>query len=114
MVTVYNYLSYILIQKFHYTGIKVCLHLHQYFPHFSIRKNDLAASYGLANNEDHNQSINEKDIIEIFIGDLEYAIQNRLINENGLSNADEPRKNDGRSDGDDEHYIYNVKPYMST
>ncbi|KAI2804906.1 DNA polymerase zeta catalytic subunit [Blomia tropicalis] len=95
--------------------IKVCLHLHQYFPHFSIRKNDLAASYGLANNEDHNQSINEKDIIEIFIGDLEYAIQNRLINENGLSNADEPRKNDGRSDGDDdEHYIYNVKPYMST
>ena len=92
-------------------GVKVCLHIHGYFPHLSVRQTDLAILYGIPTANDDGQFVIDDEVVNIFIHDLEAAIKNRLTS-NDLEECEEQTENDAQNE--DEHYIYNVESVSAT
>lgn len=83
----------------------MCLHMHQYYPHLSIRQAELAAMYGIAPDESGQYAITD-EVIQIFVGDLERAIRSRLT-------KDESEELVGTEEDDDDHFVYRVESFSS-
>lgn len=88
----------------------MCLHMHQYFPHLSIRQADLAAMYGVQPNENGDITIDD-EVVNIFVHDLEKEIRNRLARRDLGDVEVQPDKEELE---EDDHFIYQVEPYSST
>ena len=82
-------------------GIKLCLHIHQYFPHLSVRLIDLALLCGVINDENETLEGIPDELLITFIIDLELSMKSSFKTFQFEGQPDQAKE--------DEHFIFSTE-----